>query len=347
VVIVHSRSFPVRQIARAAVCLFFLILLSGCVSGPAKALRDSPAVQTELLDRLEEGDIVLTFSGGLPGWLFSTGGGRSFPEVPYSHAEVTFKEGSEWMIGGVSSGGVHPRSLKKTLGSFADLSVYRLQAPASDRKKIADVAGRWCYDPAIVRAGFDYEMHDIPGRRDKFYCAGFVNEMVREAGQPAPFFAEADPREAGAAGKHFSKVFRRNVATIVLPQSIEQNTNYVKILTWYNPFACEDRKWLDAGIARNFFSFYDEGWRLKPRPVSWPASWILKRAFKTPDAMTALTYSKPAENFSADVKSMWSRLQRRGRVEGLTPAEKDALLTKVCLRYRETYFEKCDQMPGN
>lgn len=346
-VVVLCHSFSVRQIARAATCLFFLILLSGCVSGPDKALQTSHSVQTELLDRLEEGDIVLTFSGGLTGWLFSTGGGRSFPEVPYSHAEVTFKERSEWMIGGVSSGGVHQRSLKKTLRSFADLSVYRLRAPASDRKKIADVASRWCHDPAIVRAGFDYEMHDVPGRRDKFYCAGFVNEMVREAGRPAPFFAEADPRTAGAAGEHFSKVFRRNVATIVLPQSIEQNTNYVKILTWYNPFASGDRKWLDAGIARNFFSFYDEGWRLMPKPVSWPASWILKRAFKTPDAMTALAYSKSAEGFSSDVTSMWNRLQCRGQLKGLTPEEKDALLTKVCLKYRETYFEKCDQIPGN
>jgi hypothetical protein len=63
--------------------------------------------------------------------------------------------------------------------------------------------------------------------------------------------------------------------------------------------------------------------------------------------MTALAYSKSADGFSSDVKSMWSRLQRRGRVEGLTLAEKTALLTKVCLKYREAYFEKCDQIPGN
>ena len=316
-----------------------LCLCSGCmpVWRPMPPLPD--------LSRLEEGDIVLTFSGAIESWCLALSSGldRDQGQIPYTHAEAVYRDGrGRLMLGGVSQGRVRSRRLKQAFPEFQHIAVYRANQPADRRKQAACLLRQWIANPNIRAATFDYTLQDVPGRRDKFCCVGFLNELFRCSALEAPFrVGEWTPNEAG---RHFSELLGYDLSHIILVDSVEGHPGYHNVFTWKNERVDMKRSQLRENIAMQTLSWYDMGWRLKtserfhiglalahvPEPV--------KRLDRTRSQLC---------QFACDVMKMWSRLERRGRIKGLDHAQQMDLLQAVCEKYRDRYFYHRDHPDPN
>lgn len=288
------------------------------------------------LSRVQEGDIVLTFSGAVEAWgmALATQGDLTRFERPYTHAEAVFRDGNgRLMLGGVSEGCIRSRTLLRALPEFQHLALYRSKQKPDQRQNVAALLAEWVKDPTIRAAVFDYTLQDVPGRRDAFCCVGFLNEVYRHAGMPAPFVQT--PWSPNAAGRHLGELLGFEFSTIITVDSIAQNPGYEQVLEWRNEYADAEQNTLHEKIARQSLVWYEAGWRLKT-----------SRQFHVGLALARVPQSvKEIERtqvqlrlFAKDVRKTWARFQRRGKLEGLDDAAREDIRQAIFAKYRDRYF---------
>ncbi|HRU07191.1 MAG TPA: hypothetical protein P5137_15600, partial [Candidatus Brocadiia bacterium] len=315
-----------RPIVFAAMCA----ALAGCVYDGRTP--PPPAVTAPLQD----GDIVITFSGTALNWVCALGSAdpQEADGPPYSHAEMVLREGNgPPLLGGISGGALRSRDLDDGLTGLERFAVYRARLPAAERSRPADVLRRWIRDPRISEAAFDYTMQDVPGRRDRFYCIGLLNEIHREAGMAPPFPRTNRPHTP--LGDHFSAAVGARPEDIVAASSIQQNPLYERVAAWESPEAFSDQALAEEVAGRAVLAYYDQGWRLipssRPNLVLLAASVFSRppeHADKAAAAAAALNL------FGRDTRMAWDRMVRRGMGSGLSREEKRRVLEKVCLSFR-------------
>ena len=290
--------------------------------------------------QLQEGDIVLTFSGAVESWglALATHGDLADFQRPYTHAEAVFRgRKNRLMLGGVSEGRVRSRLFIRALPEFQHIAVYRSKHTSSRQQDAADLLARWVKDPQIRMAAFDYTLQDVPGRRDAFCCVGFLNEVYRNAGLEAPFIQIA--WTPNAAGRHLGEILGFEFSTIIPVDSIAQHPDYEKVLEWQNEYVDTEQNTLQQKIAQQCLVWYEAGWRLKT-----------SRQFHIGLALARLPRSiKQIERtqvqlrlFAKDVSDTWARLKRRGKLKGLDDAEKEDIRQAIFTKYRDRYFYRVE-----
>lgn len=177
---------------------------------------------------LQDGDIILTNSGGLFSALNKQYG---FPRGPYSHASV-YIEGSE--SGGVlvdfSTDGLIERS--------PDLGARRSVELALIRPKAAPSAGALAAALKQLKSRplrFDYDMRWPDVGSNSTYCAGLISQLYRLAGMPDPF----PPGNVNEIRRDFmaqwaSKHLELDLAQIVSPNQVLAREGF-ELLAEYKP----------------------------------------------------------------------------------------------------------------
>ena len=299
------------------------------------------------LSKAEDGDVVVTFSGTPTAWFLATGGLlANTNQIPaYSHAEILLrKPGGEWDLVGIVSGKIQQRAIKKALPSFQRLAIFRIKTPPHAGEKPAKLARKWLKDPEIKHASFDYRMEDIPGVHNRFYCLGLINELYRESNLPPPFLPPQTPL-ISPAFNHLAEIFDTRPENTPLAGSIFQNPAYKLVLVWENPMIPPEKKWLNRSIAQISEGFYSDGWRIKPRET-WSSSVMLEVADLWMDlpggVEDGLALKMGISAYLESVRGAWYRMKRRGQLNGLSPAQRLDLLSVICEKYRDEYFEKVE-----
>jgi hypothetical protein len=335
-----QKTFCARNLFRA----FFYGAVALLVQGYARPLRQSTPLPPDF-SLLKAGDVVVTFSGEPLAWFLATGGQvleHRDDSVLFSHTEIVIpgKKG-EWMLAGVSSGNVRSRPFKKALSEFQQIAVFRLREPIGGAAAAQQVE-KWLDDPEIRGAFFDYRLGGgESSETKKFYCIGFVNSAYRDSGFPPPFLPAKNPKETPSI-RHFSTLFHADIGKTPLAGSITQNPAYQKIFFWENMLMPEEQKWLNKMIARTGAQFYQEHWEIKPKKYRFTT--IVLRLIKPihklpPEVEMAAAFQASIRGFCKKVRAMWYRLERRGRLVGLTEEERVALVQKICEKYRDDFFQ--------
>ena len=309
---------------------FFVLLMvggTGCVS-TLNTRRPTPPD----MSLFETGDVVVTFCASPVSWLIASSGGDvgTLGNQPFSHAEVLTQSSSgKWMLAGISNSRVRVRPFKKALREFQHFALYRLDSEPKSRQVVKVKLAEWLRDKTIRGAQFDYLAQDVPGRRDRFFCIGFVNELYRDAKAPPPFLPPASPCDT-AMGKHFAETFGISPDHIVLAGSIVRNDKFRRILLWKNDVLRADDILVNRETAQLINRFYTGGWRLKTNSRT-AAFWAFSGGLceNLPgNARVALGARKSIIGFSRRIMEMWERLDNRGKIPNLTVEEKKQLLQK-------------------
>jgi hypothetical protein len=314
--------------------LTLLLSLSGCMT----SLQPGPAPPDTA--RLEDGDIVLIFGGGVESWLLALCMDPcSNPSPPlYCHAEALYEDrrGCLW-LGGVSDGRVRARPFESALREFQDIAVFRADLPLERRRKAAEVIARWVNDPNINSAAFDYTAQDVPGRHSAFSCVGFINEAYREGEVPVPFQRQAwGPNPLRS---YVEAVFGRSPEMVVSTSSIFRNPHYRQVLQWHNEQVDAEMVRVNETVARRCLLWHEQGWRLRAS-AGWQLDAVQAALPRTVGQVVRIRAQ--VKGLTGDVAGMWNRLRRRGKLEGLTNDQQQARLADICDYYRERCFERVD-----
>lgn len=317
----------------ARVCLLW-ISLWGSVA--CTALRKGPTPPD--LTRLQPGDVVLTFQHRPELWLAASGGGDKLPQTAYDHGEILALEGGDWVTIGISGSRIRSANLIESLPRYSQFAVYRAKAPLTHREKVALKATDWHGNPSSKHIAFDYFMRDVPGRRDKFYCIGFVNEVCRDTSLPAPFFQDNDM--PGAIARHFEKATGIKFNQIIRANSLISNPQYERVMLWENDQTPDTSRWLSRQTASAIIDFYEQGWLIKPHDQGLVPRFMGKSDKMPQELVKALYLIRGFSAFAREIESTWLRLKRRGKIDHLTEQQKVELHQTICLKYRDRYFVK-------
>lgn len=310
-----------------------LVFLTGCLwPSPGRLAEEEYPV----LERLEQGDVILMFSPNLLSLLFSrlgTAPGHE-PPLPLSHAELLARgENGNWTLVGISGSRLQSRSLLDSLTLVSHIYVFRAESSTAKRREAARFAHDWTRRPGADEVGFDYATRDIPGRHSEFYCAGFLNEVCRLTSLPPPFFVQERP--SSAVGRYLKRICGAEPNRTPGIASIFANPDYRQVLTWHHPrLGDPDQMLITGGIADAVFSFCEQGWL--PKGVE-----LLRHHSALPVETQRRTLGAGRRRllfFSSDVRRMWDRLKRRGRTAALDAKSREELVQRICRKYREKHF---------
>jgi hypothetical protein len=315
---------------RTCLTICLMAWLSGCM------MPFEPGPVPPDTSLFEEGDLILTFAGSTQSWgiALCTDPTADTNDLPYSHVEMLFRDvKGHWMLGGISVGHVKDTRLSKAIKGFQHVGVYRSDASRENRTKAAELLKQWLKDPEICLAEFDYALQDVPGRRDAFCCVGFINELHRETGLAPPFTTQ--PWVPNAFGRHMEDLLNIKFQEITTVDSLKLNTHFTCIAQWHNNKRDPTIAHINETIARQGFQWYEEGWRMRTSQgvhlgllvVNAPEN--LSNTVRTRAHITL---------FAKDVHRAWSRLSRRGQLQGLNESEKQAKLEAICLSFRERHM---------
>lgn len=312
------------------IVIALLMGLSGCMAlfGPGPAPPDTSL--------FEEGDLILTFAGTTRSWgiAFCTNSEAGRHDQPYSHVEMLFRDAKgHWMVGGISVGHVKATPLSKAIKGFECIGVYRSDASPENRSKVAALLKQWLDDPNIQKAQFDFTLQDVPGRRDKFCCVGFINELHRTAHQPPPFTTQ--PWTPNAFGRHMEDLLNIRFQEITTVDSLKHNPNFTCIAQWHNDKTNPTAALISKTLARLGFQWYEQGWRMR---TSKGVHLGLMMIHAQEDLSNTVRTQAHISLFTRDVQTAWWRLLRRGQLEGLDESEKQAKLEAVCESFRDRHM---------
>jgi len=290
--------------------------------------------------------VAITFSGSPTAWFLASAGapaekGRNY--VPYSHAEIVLSDGEGgFRLAGVSRGKVRRRPIGKALPEFSHMAIYRLRRPPHAGEPVARLVEKWLKDPVVREADFDYAFGSGESGTNKFYCLGFVNEAYRENGFPVPFPSPEKPHDSPAL-RQLAETFHAHVERTPLAGSLCDNPAYRRVLLWENALRSPEREWRSEQIARIGDGFYREGWRIKPRRYRFTSA-VLALAGPLNDlpaeTEAALAFKSGISEYLHRVYGAWGRLERRGKLDGLSEAERREWLECICRKYRDEFFER-------
>jgi hypothetical protein len=307
-----------------------LMCLTGCMA------LHAPAPTPPDTTLFEEGDLILTFSGTPRSWMFAfcTDPEADRLDHPYSHVEMLFRNAKgHWMVGGISSGHVAATRLSQSIKGFQHIGVYRSNASREDRSRVADLLKRWLKDPDIQKAQFDLTLQDVPGRRDKFCCVGIINELHRAAGLKAPFASQQ--WTPNAFGRHMEDLLNTRLKEITTADSLKLNPDFTCIAHWRNDKRDPTIAQINETVARLGFQWYEQGWRMR---TSQGIHLGLLLINAQEDLNNTVRTQAHLQMLMQDVYIAWSRLLRRGQLEGLDESEKQSRLEAICQSFRERHM---------
>ncbi len=328
-------TFPAGRTAiQSGLILSLLAWCSGCMM-PFEPGPSPP--DTSLFD---EGDLILTFGGSTQSWgiALCTDPNAGTEDRPYSHAEMLFKDArGRWMVGGISVGHVKATPLSRAIKGFQHVGVYRSAAPRKERLRTAELLKQWLRDPKIRKAKFDYTLQDVPGRRDAFFCLGFINELHRAAGLEPPFTPQ--PWTPNAFGRHMEQLMNIKFQEISTVDSLKHNPHFSCVTRWRNNRTDPDAAQIEMTLARLGLTWYNQGWQM--RTSEGPHLGLL--LINAPERLSTTVRTRAHVTlFSQDVHRAWDRLSRRGRLKGLSEQERHAKLESVCLSFRDRHMVQAD-----
>ncbi len=324
-----------QKIVKSTVLLVPVFLLSGCM------MLLEPPPKLPQLTAFEEGDVVVTLSGGIVSWFVTLSfmPERAASMMSFSHAEMVYRDAEgTLMLGGVFQDGVGRALLVDRMGKFHRIAVFRAKAPLKKRKKAAHILREWLEDPKIQDADFNYFFDYKPGKKAALFCAGIVNEAYRVAGLALPFsYLQWTP---STLTSHIEKIVGRKLSGLLDLFSIKESDHFTQVLVWENNQENNmDRVRRSKRIVLYLIQQYENGWRLRSSQGFNP----FLKVVSLPDGIERLfKYKTSLKRFAQDIAATWHRLERRGELEGLDGAEKDALLGTICDKYREKYFYRPD-----
>ena len=297
------------------------------------------------MERLQEGDLILMFSPTLPSGVLARlarAPGNDLPAL-FSHAEILVRsEKGNWYMVGIRGPGLQKVPVRRAVGELSHMAAFRARESDPERRRqAAQYAYRWASGPEAAKIGFDAAARDVPGRRTKFYCAGFINEVCRANDLPVPFSAPEGPvtavaeslaRMTGAEGQRSAAI-----------ASIFANPDYELVVSWRHPRLSDpDRLRIVRVASEAVYRFAQEQW--------------MPKGVEVPEDAASLTDKQRLRQlyrarrrlflFSADVRRMWDRLERRGRTDAMHEGAKEDLLRRICQEYREKHFYKTTRAGG-
>lgn len=285
---------------------------------------------------IEPGDILLTFSHDPTSWLLSLMGSPDPDRLknPYTHGEMAFAnlEG-EKMLGGFS-GSVMAQSLEERLPIFHKLVVLRAKNPELDDGRLGAKMAQVSLTAEYRKASFDYAFRDVPGRTDKFYCLGLINEVYRQIDEPVPFPHRPIPNNLLLA--HIEELLGQSITDGPVIEEVFRSDAYEVVMTWDNNRFQRTDTWLNEHVARLAFDLYRQGWRLK---ASNDLSVSLLLWFADDDSLADLQRVVHSfEGFYSEVRIDWQKAKVRGDLEGLSDVQKRSHLHMLASRHIPTYF---------
>lgn len=285
----------------------------------------------------QDGDIVLSSSNGPAYWILALSV-SSQPEklkIAYSHAEMVFTQpNGEKMLGGVFSRGVGADTLENRLDEFARFVVFRAKKPKQFRNEIGQRLFTMVNDPVYQQADFDFTFQDVPGRKDKFFCLGLLNEIHREfkLSVPFPYY----PGEVNPLAKHFQTILNADFDKALEFESIFNNPTYNKVFEWENSRVHNAQDaWLAEHIARYTLAQYYEGWQLRELNEF---NLLLAVADISQELDALARIRSVFREFIEQVSNTWKVMERRGQLDDLSENEKLSILSQISDKYREEYF---------
>jgi hypothetical protein len=328
-----------RRLIKLLIFFVVVTLLPSCSRVTPIKIQDQPRHITLPPSSLfEPGDIVLTISNDPTSWMLSLLGNPEPEGVrqAYTHGEVVFinKEGTK-MLGGFS-GQVMSQPLIERLPLFQKLVVLRPRRPARVRYKLAAKMAQLTHTSHYKKARFDYSFRDIPGRTDKFYCLGLINEVYRQVDEPVPFPHQPLPKNNLI--RHAESMIGYELPDGPVVQDIVENPDFQVVLEWSNNRYGDSDALFNEHIARYALDVYDQGWQLRPSDelavsmLLWFADDASFDLFKK----TIRTF----ENFSGEVAIDWYKFQLKGEFDSLDDEAKINALKQFASRYRDEYFLK-------
>ncbi len=284
----------------------------------------------------QEGDIVITADNGVESWLIALAARSDtrVVETPYSHAEMIFRNAdNQLMIGGVFSGKADSELLENRFKKFHRAAVFRANTSRDTQIAAALTLQKMLNDTTVQDADFDYSMSYEPGKTDKLFCAGIINDSWQRVSVSPPF----GPRQwqKNNLTSHVEEIMGSRMSTLVDLDSIYNSKDFYLVLEWENNQIHTSKAQLSKKIITYLLAQYELGFRLKTN--------------KEPNLLLALgRLSEEVEQlarvrisltlFNSDVTSTWQRLQRRGTLEQVTDDEKDDLIKAVFSKYHDKYF---------
>jgi len=288
------------------------------------------------LSQLREGDIVLTTNGNARSWFFvlAANNSSSRDQKVFSHAEMVYRDSNgQLMLGGVFDGAMSGEDLRKRFEKFYRVAVFRANCSFEKRKKAADTLLAWLRDKRLSEAEFDYSMSYEPGRTDKFFCAGIINEAFRMVGFDYPFQLRSwDPNQLTI---HIEEIVGTRLKGLLDINSIYRSNNYRLVFEWQNEQRVNKTVDLSKKTILYLLEQYEKGYRLLSTD-----EFHLGMAFVDPSEVEHqfAQMQRSLFRFSKDVISTWRRLARRGKLNGLTDAEREQFIRAVFTQFHEKYF---------
>ncbi|MBB1517670.1 hypothetical protein [Aquipseudomonas guryensis] len=324
------------------ILLFFIVpLLSSCSRVTLINVQDDvPAFSRPDLVYFQPGDIVLTISNDPASWLLSL---MANPEPgrlkqAYTHGEMVFinKEGAK-TLGGFS-GRVMSQPLADRLPLFQHLVVLRPKMSRKVRGRLAATMAELTHSAQYRNARFDYSFRDVPGRADRFYCLGLINEVYRQAGVPIPF-----PHKQLYKNnliRHAEALVGYQLSDGPVVQDIISNEDYDVVLDWSNARYGQADAWFNEHISRLTIELYDEGWELKPSDELAVSVVLWLADDESFDAVKKVV--RNFERFSTEVAIDWRKANMAGQFDGYDDSAKIKALKVIASKYRDDFFVKAD-----
>ena len=319
-----------------------VILLPGCSGVTPVNIQDQPhTLSTPDPDLFRPGDVVLTISNDPSSWLLSLLGNPDMAELEhaYTHGEMVFvnTDGTK-MLGGFS-GRVMFQSLAERLPVFQKVVVLRPRKPDMVRYRLAAKMAKLTHAADYRKASFDYTFRDVPGRTEKFYCLGLINEVFRQVGEPVPF--PHRPLHENNLIRHVESLTGYKMSDAPVVQDIVENPDFQVVLEWNNGRYDETDAWFNEHIARYTLDAYEEGWQLKPSDEIAVSMflWLVDDGTFVELKKTLRSF----QNFSSAVASEWHSYELEDEFDSLDEPSKIRALQRFAARYRDEYFVKSNQ----
>lgn len=291
---------------------------------------------------LQDGDILLSRTPFILSVIYARYGN---PPGNYSHAAAFFydQKGHPRILHIQTSPSVDDfKSYQKGLMKIA---VLRKKLDETQRNRLGETLRTWSQDTAILNATFDYKMQDVPGRQDKFYCIGFLNEIWRSSGLPPPF-ALCEKNEPTIIKSFVKQEFGIDLDNVITASSILQNPEFSLLTEWHDPSWSAHDQFLLEQVLVAMESYVKAGYSGCGMGLlqGWFMRTVLRWKGYEANAAQALHMMNQASAFHKKVFERYQLFERRGQAP--EPCSKDAaeLIRRICDYYRDDHFEKTRQV---
>ena len=288
--------------------------------------------------QLQDGDMFLTQGPSILSEIYARYGN---PPGDYSHAGVFFydQQGRPKIMHVQTSPCIS--DLRSFLQNYRQSAVLRQKLDEAQRRRLGETLRAWSQDSVILKAAFDYKMQDVPGRRDTFYCIGFLNEIWRSCDLQPPF-ALGEKNEPSIIKSFLKQEFGIDLDNVLTASSILQNPEFSLLTEWHDPSWSTHDLFLQEQVLAAIVSYVKAGY--SGRGMGPLQGWFMRTALRWKgygaNAAQALYMTNLASAFHKKVFERYQLFVHRGQAPEPCSEDAAALIRRICDYYRDDYFEK-------